>query len=274
MASGRDARKSILPAVPPSIGITGPDYDINDNIPTPAELGVKRGNSLGDAVTAMKGMAYYVDTIGFGESSTSFSKGLRKPVEKYGINYFMPAGSRCSNGADMWMYIETIPKGDALGTNAQKAMKQLGMPPLRGLAPGIVEDAKHALNPLPMMSAVFGSGYPKCELAERQVGDPRGKIQSPQGKPWVYDTSSVYFRGGLPYQNKWIQATTKDGSPILLTRDKYVADRKTQNRDGSPIEQEKEQRKEKFTDMQKLDIASIAAAASLTAIAFVIHSRN
>ena len=274
MSSGRDNRTSILPKVDPSIGITGPDYDINDNIPTPAELGVKRGNSLGDAVTAMKGMAYYVDTIGFGESSTSFSKGLRKPVEKYGINYFMPSGARCSNGADMWMYIETIPKGDALGKNAQKAMQQLGMPSLRGLAPGIVEDAKSALNPLPMMSAVFGSGYPKCEMVEKQVGDPRGQIQSPQGKPWVYDTPSVYFRGGLPYQKKWIQATSKDGAQILLSRDQYVADRKTQNRDGTPIEQEKEKRKEGFTDVNKLDILSIAVAASLTAVAFAIHSRN
>ncbi len=277
MSSGRDTRSSILPQVPPSIGITGPDYDINDNIPTPAEIGVKRGKSLGDAVTAMKGMAYYVDTIGFGESSTNFSKGLKKPVEKYGINYFMPSGARCSNGADMWMYIETIPKGDALGANAQKAMAQLGMPPLRGLAPGIIEDAKHALNPLPMMSAVFGSGYPKCELVEKQVGDPRGKIQSPQGKSWVYDPSSVYYRGGIPYQKKWIQATSKDGSPILLTRDEYLADSKTQNRDGTSIEQEKEERKEGFsnhTNKIHLDIISLAVATSLTAIAFALHSRN
>lgn len=273
MSSGRDKRASILPAVQPSIGITGPDYNVNDNIPTPAEIGVRRGDSLGSAVDAMKGMAYYVDTIGFGESSTSFSKGLNRPVEKYGINYFMPSGARCSNGADMWMYIETIPKGDALGKNAQRAMEQLGMPALRGLAPGIVEDAKHALNPIPMMTAVFGSGYPKCELVERQVGDPRGKIQSPEGKPWVYDAPSVYYRGGLPYQKKWIQATSKDGAAILLTRDQYLADRKTQNRDGTPIEQEKEKRKEGFSDKNKLDLISLAVATSLCAIAYTLQSK-
>lgn len=274
MASGRDSRTSILPKKDPTIGIIGPSYDINDAIPTPAELGVKRGKSLGDAVTAMKGMAYYVDTIGFGESSTSFSKGLKKPVQKYGINYYMPTGARCSNGADMWMYIETIPKGDALGKSAQKAMQQLGMPPLRGLAPGIIEDAKHALDPVPMMSAVFGSGYPKCELVEKQVGDPNGRIESKEGSPWVYDKSSVSFRGGLPYQKKWVQATSKDGSPIMLNRDQYLADPKTQNRDGTPVEQEKERRREGFSDKNKLDLVSIAVAASLTAIALTIHSRK
>ncbi len=276
MSSGRDTRTSILPKQDPGIGITGPNYDINDAIPTPAEIGVKRGKNLSDAVNAMKGMAYYVDTIGFGESSTNFSKGLKKPVEKYGINYFMPTGARCSNGADMWMYVETIPKGDALGKSAQKAMQQLGMPALRGLAPGIIEDAKGALNPVPMMSAVFGSGYPKCELVEKQVGDPRGKIQSKEGSPWVYDMSSVYFRGGLPYQKKWIQATSKDGADILLTRDQYLADPKTQNRDGTPIEQEKENRKEGFcgSDSTKLNIINIAVAASLFAVAYAIHNRN
>jgi hypothetical protein len=279
MSSGRDTRTSILPKQDPGIGITGPNYDINDNMPTPAEIGVKRGKNLSDAVNAMKGMAYYVDTIGFGESSTNFSKGLKKSVQKYGINYFMPTGARCSNGADMWMYVETIPKGDALGKNAQKAMQQLGMPPLRGLAPGIIEDAKHALNPVPMMSAVFGSGYPKCELVEKQVGDPNGRIQSKEGSPWVYDSKSVSFRGGMPYQKKWIQATSKDGSPILLTRDQYLTDPKTQNRDGTPIEQEKEKRKEGFADSTEdnklnLDILSLAVAASLTAVAYAIHSRN
>jgi hypothetical protein len=275
MSSGRETRTSILPKQDPGIGITGPNYDINDAIPTPAEIGVKRGNSLGDAVNAMKGMAYYVDTIGFGESSTNFSKGLKKPVEKYGINYFMPTGARCSNGADMWMYVETIPKGDALGKSAQKAMQQLGMPALRGLAPGIIEDAKSALNPVPMMSAVFGSGYPKCELVEKQVGDPRGKIQSKEGSPWVYDPSTVTYRGGLPYQKKWVQATTKDGADILLSRDQYLADPKTQNRDGTPIEQEKEKRREGFcnSDSAKLNMISVAVAASLFAIAYAIHSK-
>jgi hypothetical protein len=274
MSSGRDKRESILPKEDPTIGILGPDYVINDLIPTPAEIGVKRGSSLGATIDAVKGMAYYIDTIGFGESSTSFSKGLKQPVHKFGINYFMPTGARCSNGADMWMYVETIPKGDALGKSAQKAMKQLGMPELRGLAPGIIEDAKSALDPRPMFSAVFGSGYPKCELVEKQVGDPRGKIESSEGSSWVYDKKSVVFRGGIPYQKKWVQATDKRGKEIMLSRDKYLADRKTQNKDGSSIEQEKETRKEGFTDKHALDVISIAVAASLLAISFAIHSRN
>jgi hypothetical protein len=261
--------KSMLPSVDPTIGLLGPDYDINDNIPTPSEIGVKRGSSLGDVVGAMKGMAYYVDTIGFGESSTNFSRGLAKPVQKFGINYFMPTGARCSNGADMWMYVETIPKGDALGKNAQRAMQQLGMPALRGLAPGIIEDAKSALDPRPMFGAVFGSGYPKCELKEEKVGDPNGAIQSKEGKSYVYDKESIYFRGGNPYQKKWVQAIEK-GDPIMLTRDQYLADPKTQNRDGSSIEQNKI--KEGFYgSSSSLDIASLTIAASLVLVAYFIR---
>jgi hypothetical protein len=260
-------QKSMLPSVDPTIGLLGPDYDINDNIPTPSEIGVKRGSSLGDVVGAMKGMAYYVDTIGFGESSTNFSKGLAKPVQKFGINYFMPTGARCSNGADMWMYVETIPKGDALGKNAQRAMQQLGMPALRGLAPGIIEDAKSALDPRPMFGAVFGSGYPKCEFREEKVGDPNGAIQSKEGKSYVYDKQSVYFRGGNPYQKKWVQAMEKN-NPIMLTRDQYLADQKTQNRDGSSIEQNKIT--EGFNGSSLLDISSLIIAASLFSLAYII----
>jgi hypothetical protein len=286
MSQGRDKRPSILPKQDPTIGILGPDYVINDVIPTPAEIGVRRGDTLGSAIDAVKGMAYYIDTIGFGESSTKMSKGLSQPVQKFGINYFMPTGARCSNGADMWMFVETIPKGDALGKNAQRAMKQLGMPELRGLAPGIIEDAKSALDPRPMMSAVFGSGYPKCELVEKQVGDPRGRIQGPDGKPWVYDKKSVTIRNGIPYQQKWVQATDKAGKTINLTREQYVADRKTQNKDGSPVEKEKERaprkkekeraprKKEKFEDMNKLNTISLAVAASLFAIAYSIQNKQ
>ena len=273
MSQGRDNRTSILPKEDPTIGVLGPDYDINDVIPTPAEIGVRRGNTLGATIDAVKGMAYYIDTIGFGESSTNFSRGLAQPVQKFGINYFMPTGARCSNGADMWMFVETIPKGDALGENAAKAMKQLGMPTLRGLAPGIVEDAKQALDPRPMFSAVFGSGYPKCELVEKQVGDPRGRIESPDGKPWVYDKKSVTIREGIPYQKKWIQATDKAGQPIMLTRDEYIKDPKTQNKDGTSIEQEKEPAREAFEDINALNTISLAVAAALFAIAYAIQSK-
>ncbi len=226
----------MLPVNDTSPGFFGPSYDIADQIPTPAALGVKRGSSLSDSVNAMKGMAYYVDTIGFGQSSTNFSRGLKRGVESYGVNYLMPTGARCSNGADMWMYVETIPKGDSLGVNAQKAMKEMGMPELRGLAPGIVEDAKSALNPKPIFDAVFGSGYPKCVLVEKRVGDPRGKVKDDKGNPWIYDISSVYMKNGIPYQQKWMQETDKNGEPMTLTREQYLADKKLFNSDGSPIQ--------------------------------------
>jgi hypothetical protein len=269
MSTGSEKKQSILPTASPAMGMFGPDYSINDSIPTPAEIGVKRGSSMKDTINAAKGMAYYIDTIGFGESSTNFSRGLSRPVEKFGVNYFMPTGARCSNGADMWMYVETIPKGDALGKNAERAMKELGMPALRGLAPGIIEDAKSALDPRPIFSAVFGSGYHKCELVEKQVGDPRGRIQSPEGKPWVYDPQTVVIRNGIPYQQKWVQAKSPTGEDILLTRDQYLAEPKTHNRDGTPIEQVKE----KFTNQTKLDTVSLSVAIALFAIAYSIHRK-
>lgn len=264
---GRETRTSILPKIDPSPGFFGPDYNISDRIPTPAEIGVKRGSSLKDAVGAMKGMAYYVDTIGFGESSTSFSKGLARPVERFGVNYFLPTGARCSNGADAWMYVETIPKGDALGASAQRAMQQMGLPALRGLAPGIIEDAKGALDPRPMFQAAFGSGYPKCQLQEQRVGDPRGEIRNKDGTPWLYDISSVYYRAGVPYQKKWVQVG-------LISKEEYDADPKKYNKNGS----------EGFVDggatlpeaiitspSTALNYVSIAAAATFVTIALLIR---
>ena len=265
MSSGRENRTSILPAIDPTIGILGPTYNVSDEIPTPAQIGVRRGNTLGDAVTAMKGVAYYVDTIGFGESSTGFSKGMGQPVKKFGINYFMPTGTTCSNGADMWMYVETIPKGDALGKTVTRAMKEMGLPELRGLAPGIIEDAKTALDPRPMFSAVFGSGYSKCELREELVGDQNGNIKDMCGNLWVYDKQSVYVRNGKAYQRKWVQATSKDGSPIFLKRDEFVKEQKLFNPDGTSIKVVKEGFK------SSLDISSLVIATLLFSTAYYLH---
>jgi hypothetical protein len=273
--SGRDNRSSILPAKDTSPKLMAPSYDINDQIPTPYEIGVRRDGSLDGAVNAMKGMAYYVDTIGFGESSSKLSKGLSKPVQKFGINYFMPTGARCSNGADMWMFVETIPKGDALGKSAQNAMKQLGLPELRGLAPGIIEDAKSALDPRPLMGSLFGSGYPKCELKEQQVGDPNGQVYSKKGDAFVYDPQSVYYNAdGVPFQKKWVQMMNGD-DPVLLTKNQYDAERKIYNRDGTPIKPPSGSGagSEGFSNINgdKLDRVSLLIAILLVSAAYLIR---
>ena len=111
----------------------------------------------------MAGVSYYVDTIGFG-SASAISKTLGAPDQKpIGLRYFMKTGIKCSNGEDMYDYMDSIPKGDALGKRIGAAIEgSLGVG-LKGLGPGMVEDAKDALNPTPILTAVMGNAFPSCK---------------------------------------------------------------------------------------------------------------
>lgn len=62
---------------------------------------------------------------------------------------------------------------------------RMKLPKLRGLAPGMLEDAKDALNPMPLLQATFGSAYPKCTQVSLPVGDISGKIKSENGDEWI-----------------------------------------------------------------------------------------
>jgi hypothetical protein len=227
--TGLETRTSILPT--PQIpekgpGILGPDYSFADNIRLPGEVGVYDGDSLNSVVDSLKAVSYYVDTIGFGEPSNPLSRD--RPVKALGVNTWMRTGQKCSNGAEAWMYMEGIPRGDAVGQRVADGLKSAGLPSLCGLAPGIVEDAKDALNPVPLLSAVFGSGNIVCERVSQRVGDQDGNIKNPapNGAYYIENPESVEYRNGVPYQTRWTASKTP------ITQDQWEKAVKTHCPDG------------------------------------------
>ena len=167
---GSEKRTSILPSMVPSgIGFFGSPYKPADAMMTPPQIGVNVGDSMTDVINAVKGVGFYADQIGFGAPSTGLTQGM--PLQPLGVNYYIKTGMKCSNGADMWQYMNGIPQGNALGDKIQTVMAEMGLPPLKGLAPGMIEDAEHALNPFPLMNSLFGSGYPQCKQVTLPVGD-------------------------------------------------------------------------------------------------------
>jgi hypothetical protein len=207
-AMGNDKRPNVLPVNKASgPGFLGPDYSPADEMLPPAYIGVRRGGGLDEVFDAVKGVIYYSDLMGFGEPSSAFTRGM-PGLRPLGVNYFMNTGLQCSNGATMWEYVETIPTGSALGVKVQNAMRDVGLPQLRGLAPGIMEDAQAALNPAPAINAVVGSGFPQCRLVRMMVGDVDGQIQNVDGKLIVDPSGLLFNYDGVSvkyYQEHWIQ---------------------------------------------------------------------
>ena len=234
---GNETRSSILPSFAPSgIGYLGPSYSPANALLSPPEIGVTTGDNMSDVVNAVKGVAYYADMIGFGQSSSGLTAGM--PLKPLGINYFINTGQTCSNGANMFQYFQGIPQGDALGSRVQTVMAQMGLPALKGLAPGMIEDAENALNPEPLLNAVLGSGYPQCKQVTLQVGDAYGHIADPDtGTAWIDTTSmpATQQNDGLYYQTAWVQDTDANDNPVYLTKDQWSATAKTYNPDGTPI---------------------------------------
>ena len=225
---GLEKRTSILPTVNISTGpgVLGPDYSFADNVKFPDEVGVRDGDSIGSVIDSVKAIGYYTDMIGFGESSSFLSRDLG--VSPLGVNFFMRSGLTCSNGAEMWQYIESIPKGDGLGQRVDEGLRRSGLPRLRGLAPGIIEDAKGALDPRPAMQAVFGSATPQCRWEVRQVGDQAGRIQNPgSGKFYIENPETAYGQNGQTVQGRWV--FDRD-----LTKDAWENAIKTHCPDGYP----------------------------------------
>ena len=202
---GNDTRPSVLPTNPASgPGFLGPNYSPADEMLPPASIGVRRGDSLGDVIGAVKGVIYYGDMMAFGGPSSGFTQGM-PGLRPLGVNYFINSGLTCSNGATMWEYVQTIPTGSALGANVQKAIRGVGLPELRGMAPGILEDAESALNPAPVINAMVGSGYPQCRLMKMPVGDSKGDIQNVDGHLLVDPSGLLIGSDGKYYQEHWIQ---------------------------------------------------------------------
>jgi hypothetical protein len=210
-------------------GMMGPDYSFADELKTPGEVGVRSGGSAGDIIDAVAGVGYYTDVIGFGER-TGINQRDMKPM---GLRYFMSTGSTCSNGALMFEYIDTMPQGNLLGKRISQAITDMGLPAMRGLAPGILEDARDALNPFPLFNAAMGTGYPKCKQVTRPVGDAYGHTTSP------YDSNNVWIKGQIDpgsMQTRWVQDTDAGGYPIFMSQVDYENDPKLYYPDGTPIE--------------------------------------
>lgn len=203
---GDETRSSILPTASPSNDFLGPNYVFADALPMPHEVGVKRDDSLTSVINAARGVAYYSDMIGYGAPSSALTSTLKEKPAPLGINYFIRTATKCSNGADMWIYVNGIPKGDAFGERIQKAMAGMNMPPLRGLAPGMMEDVKAGLDPRAVTNAIFGSGYTRCKLARLPVGDAKGRLQGPDGVVWIQPLSSTDIdrKDGIPKQSRWV----------------------------------------------------------------------
>ena len=205
MQMGNDNRANVLPVKDASgPGFLGPKYNPADEMLPPASIGVKRGGKLDDVLGAVKGVIYYGDMMGFGEPSSGFTRGM-PGLKPLGVNYFINSGLTCSNGATMWEYVETVPTGGALGQKVKAAIRGVGLPQLRGMAPGILEDAEAALNPFPVIDAVVGSGYPQCRLVKKKVGDVDGKIYNVDGVLLVDPVGLIGSGNGPYYQEHWIQ---------------------------------------------------------------------
>jgi hypothetical protein len=183
----------------------GPKYNYADELTPPSQIGVRKGGSFGAIMGSMVGFNYYIDAIGFGES-TGMAKNARKRNKALGIRYYMKTGQTCSNGADMYEYIDNIPKG-LPGRPGKEVESALGVK-LRGLAPGIMEDAAVALNPVRLFNAAIESPYSKCKKVSMPVGDEDGKMVSWDGKEkWIdgkIDSYQTLNRRRLPFQTRWV----------------------------------------------------------------------
>lgn len=264
---GSETRTSILPSMVPSgIGFFGSPYKPADAMMTPPQIGVEVGDSMDSVINAVKGVGFYSDQIGFGAPSTGLTQGM--PLAPLGVNYFIKTGVSCSNGADMWQYMQGITQGDALGDKLKMVMAEMGLPPLKGLAPGMIEDAENALNPSPLINALFGSGYPQCKQVTMPVGDSYGRIADPDtGEVWISNPETAVNNGNGYVQTYWIQDTDSQGNPVNLTRDQWAAAPKTFNPDGTPAQTQQQEAFESM--MTRPSTIIVVGVLCLLALAFV-----
>ena len=161
----------------------GPYYDYSNEMMYPSELGIGRDGDIGRGADQIErnidGIQYYIDTMAFGTPTTRIpGYGNINYINQspLGLNYFFNTGQQCSNGADMYQYMTTIPSG--LPGDLGKGLKATLGANLQGLAPGAMQDSFEALNPVPILNAVMGTGYPKCKLMEAPVGNADGQLAS------------------------------------------------------------------------------------------------
>lgn len=203
---GNENRSSVLPTQDTSSQDSQPpEYNFADELPFPDQVGVRRGGSLDDVASGVRGIAWYADMIGFGSPSTGITRGGLEPFPM-GVNYFTRTPTKCSNGADMWVYVNGIPKGDLFGNKVKEALRRLQLPNLQGLAPGILEDARDGLNPVPIANAVFGTGYAQCKQVRLPVGDHFGRLKNIDGKDMIRPAfpGDIQMENGRPFQKRFV----------------------------------------------------------------------
>lgn len=212
-------------------GYFGPQYSFADNIPLPGSIGVRQDPSVGAILDSVSAVNTYADIIAFG-GRTFFDQQNLQPM---GIRYFLNTDMRCSNGATMSAYFDGVTKGDLLGSAVAKGLASAGLPGLKGLAPGMLENARDALDPRPIFAAVTGTGYPVCQQVQCPVGDVNGNITNindPGTAPYILDPTQPGQNGG-PTQTRWVQAYDSTGSPINISKDEFGATPKCYNADGT-----------------------------------------
>lgn len=214
-------------------GFFGPNYSYADNIALPGSIGVRQEPTFSALIDSVAGINYYTDVIAFG-SPSFFDSHNPTPM---GVRYYLNTEQQCSNGATMSDYFDGITKGDLLGQRVADGLASAGLPGLRGLAPGILENARDALDPRPILSAVTATGYPVCLQVACPVGDFNGGIQDPTDPTIKYlaDPVDRYGPDGLPQQIRWVQAYDNQGGPLTVSKDEFGATAKCYNPDGTYI---------------------------------------
>lgn len=209
-------------------GYFGPSYSYTDNIKLPGQIGVRKESSFGAIFDAVGGINHYMDVIAFG-GPTLFDKQDTRPM---GIRYYLNTEMRCSNGATMSEYMDGVTKGDLLGDHVTAGLASAGLPGLKGLAPGMLENARDALDPRPILSAVTATGYPVCQQVVCPVGDTYGSVVNAfDGTEYLADPPD--YDHGYPSQTRWVQALDEKGDPISVTKGEYAVTPKCYNADGS-----------------------------------------
>lgn len=190
-------------------GALGPSFSYADNLKTPSEIGVRSGGDFNSIMKSVAGISYYVDAIGFGERSM-FGRSLGAPEQSpIGLKYFINTNNKCSNGKDMYEYIDGTPQGDLMGKKIGTEIRNTMGVGLKGLAPGILEDARDALNPTPFLQIASGSGYPKCKQVTLPIGngqtpkfDSSGNLVGPNNEIWA--KPPIQMKDNVPHQTQWI----------------------------------------------------------------------
>ena len=130
----------------------------------------------------------------------------------------------------------------------------------------MIEDVKDALNPKPIVRALFGSGYPRCKQVKNRVGTSLNRLyaidennQLDMSKPVVQNPTEVIYDGEtnefgpVPKQLRWVL-------------DKYM-DRESYEAEQAALEPKQT---EAFCDSNRMQQIVLGSTAGLLLIAALL----